>query len=70
MTGEEFRAARRLLGLSQREVAAWLRLASNGDRQVRRWEDGDQAVTGPVSLAMEAFMDGWRPADHGENRHG
>jgi DNA-binding transcriptional regulator YiaG len=53
--------ARQQLGLTQRELAALLRMGRNGERQVRRWEDGDVPISGPASVALEALLSGWRP---------
>ena len=61
-TPESIKAARAQMGLTQRELAKALRLRDNGERQVRRWEDGDVPISGPASLAIEALLSGWRPA--------
>lgn len=53
MTAAELLAHRRALGLSQPQLARALGLkGDNGARTVRRWESGDQAITGPVALAV------------------
>lgn len=62
MTADEVKAARRSLGLSINELAELLRMGGNGSRQVRRWEDGEIPVSGPASVAIEALLTGWRPA--------
>jgi DNA-binding transcriptional regulator YiaG len=51
MTGDEFKSIRQGLGLSFDELAAKLRMAS--DRPLRRFEDGSQDVSGPISILME-----------------
>lgn len=51
MTPETFRAIRIAAGMSVRELAAWLRIED--PRTIRRWEDGERPVSGPVSLLME-----------------
>lgn len=61
MSPEGIKAARRELALSQRELASALRMGPNGERQVRRWEDGEIPVSGPASVAIEALLSGWRP---------
>ena len=49
MTPEEFRAARDRLGLSLSELARALNV---NPRTVCRWQDGSQAVPGPVAAAI------------------
>lgn len=61
MTAADLKAARKTLGLTQRGLAAILRMGANGERQVRRWEDGEVPVSGPASVAIEALLAGWRP---------
>lgn len=56
MTPAEIRAARKILGLSQSGLAEALRLGPNGERTIRRWEQGDIAVTGPASVAIELLL--------------
>lgn len=58
----EVKAARAKLQLTQTELAAMLRMGANGQRQVRRWEDGEVPVSGPASVAIEALLTGWRPS--------
>lgn len=48
-----FKAARKALGMSQREIAAALRVSDG--RTVRRWEAGDRDVPGPAEVAV-AYM--------------
>jgi DNA-binding transcriptional regulator YiaG len=62
MSPDDVRDARKALGVSQAGLAELLRAGKNGDRQVRRWEDGDLTVSGPASVAIEALLSGWRPA--------
>lgn len=61
MTAAELKAARQALGISQPGLATLLRMGANGARQVRRWEDGEIPISGPASVAIEAFLSGWRP---------
>jgi hypothetical protein len=56
--GATLRAARQRLGLSADGLASRLRLGSNGDRTVRRWEAGEVPVSGPAQVAIELFLDG------------
>ena len=55
MTPKQFKRARRMLGLSQPELADLLGIAS--DRTLRRWEAGQMDIPGPVLLAMELIME-------------
>lgn len=52
MTPEQVKAARKKLGLSQRGLAEQLRMGLNGERQVRRWEDGETPISGPAQVAL------------------
>lgn len=58
-TAEHLQAARASLGLTQAALATVLR--ASGGRIVRKWEGGKQPVPGPVGVAMEALLSGWRP---------
>lgn len=57
----EIKAARKQLGLSVRELSDVLRMGENGGRKIQRWESGDDPITGPASVAIEALLSGWRP---------
>lgn len=61
MTSDEFRIARGNLGLTTRGMASILRFGANGDRRVRRIENGEIEISGPVEVAIEALIDGWWP---------
>lgn len=63
MTASELKAARKQLGMSISELAQMLRMGSGGARKVQRFEAGDEPVTGPVSVAVEALISGWRPGN-------
>jgi DNA-binding transcriptional regulator YiaG len=65
MQPDEVKSARKELGLSQAGLAAALRMGKNGERQVRRWEEGETAISGPASVALEALQSGWRPSNVG-----
>jgi DNA-binding transcriptional regulator YiaG len=63
MTPDAIRAARRQLRLTQSGLAAALRLANpdtNGKRTIRNWETGSTPISGPASVALEAFLSGWK----------
>jgi transcriptional regulator with XRE-family HTH domain len=56
MLGEELQRVRLQLGMTQAELGEALRLggAETAERTIRRWENKkDQAVSGPVQLAVE-----------------
>lgn len=59
MTPAEFRAARKSFGLTQAALAADLGLKDG--RTIRRWESGERPIPGPVCIAIEALLTGWRP---------
>lgn len=71
-TPESLKAARRQLGWSVYQLARALRMAPEdstrddqqgkkaGDR-IREMEDGRRDISGPVSVAVEAFLAGFRP---------
>ena len=50
MTPAQFTAARKRLGLSAEEMAAFLRLKDG--RSVRRYEDGSREISGPITVAI------------------
>ena len=58
MTPAEARAARAALGLSQQGLAEALRLGQNGERTIRRWEQGEIPITGPATVAIELMLKG------------
>jgi hypothetical protein len=65
MTGEELKAARLALGLSQEEFAQLVRVSSG--RTVRKWEDGERQIPGPVTVLVALFLDcadAWRCRCH------
>lgn len=51
MTPATFRAIRLRAGLTQSQLARFLRISDL--RTVRKWEAGERAISGPVSLLME-----------------
>ena len=56
MTPATFKAIRQQLGLTQTELAAFLRISDR--RTVRYWETGDRSISGPVSFLMELLEAG------------
>lgn len=68
MSPEEFKLARKQLGLTVRDMAAALRLSeTNGYRTVRRMESGEIEVSGPISVAVEAMLSGYVWIDEDED---
>ena len=63
MTPYQLAQARQALGWSVTRLANALRLRDGGPRRVRAMESGDNPISGPVSVAVEAYLDGWRPRD-------
>ncbi len=70
MTPDAVRGARATLGemwgkgrpLKASELGRALGLAGDEPGQtVLRWERGKVQITGPASLLIQAFLDGWRP---------
>ena len=73
MTSEEFKTARKQLGMTVRQMADALRLSTtNGYRMIRRIESGEIAVSGPISVAVEAMLAGfvWVEDDMFEENEG
>lgn len=56
MAPAEFKAIRLRAGLTQSQLAAFLRISDR--RAVRYWEAGERAISGPVSLLMEMLDKG------------
>ena len=68
-TGRDLMNARDRLGWSQAELGDALRLA--GDRRhrgtrIRDMENGSRPVTGPIAVAVESFLAGFRPDGFGD----
>jgi transcriptional regulator with XRE-family HTH domain len=51
MTPATFKAIRQRKGMTQLELAKFLRISDG--RTIRRYEAGDREVSGPVSFLME-----------------
>lgn len=62
MQPRDISLARRALGLTQSGLAERLRMGANGERAIRRWERGEQPITGPASVAIKLLLE--------RNRHG
>lgn len=63
-TPDDLKAARQELGWSLRHLAQALRLAGTPEKaatRVREMEDERRDISGPVAVAVEAFLTGWRP---------
>lgn len=60
MTGEELRAARITIGLTQTQLGE---LLGYGRMHVQQMESGRKAIIKPVAIVIEALLDEWRPAD-------
>jgi len=61
---DDFRKARDQLGMSASQLAKTLRMGRGADRTIRRYESGQSPVPGPVSVAVEALMTGFRPEEY------
>jgi DNA-binding transcriptional regulator YiaG len=57
MTSAEFKCARLRLGLTQSQMGKALRLSGDPARSVRKWEQGEREISGPVSLAVEHLLE-------------
>lgn len=56
MTPDDFREARRKLGLTASKLATALELGADGGRTVRRWEHGERGIPGPVAVALRYML--------------
>lgn len=57
-TGPQFRMAQDEIGWTNVRLARALGVS---EEAVCRWRNGRRRVPGPVMLAMQALVDGWRP---------
>ena len=55
MTPNEFKKSRKKLGLSQAELATMLGIS--GDRTIRKWEEGERTLPGPVIVLMGLILE-------------
>lgn len=56
MSPADFKAARLRLGMTQAQFARALKLGRTGERSVRRYEDGERRVPGPVEVAVGMML--------------
>lgn len=56
MTPAAFKSIRKRAGMTIRGLADLLRISD--EKTIRRYERGDRAISGPVSLLMEMLDDG------------
>lgn len=62
--GRDLKRARKILGWTVNELSDTLRLSpGTGNRTIRRMEAGDNHVTGPICVAVEAFLAGFIPEE-------
>lgn len=62
MNGTELKAARKELGWSLADMADALRLSeASGRDSIRKMESGKINISGPISVAVEAFLAGYIP---------
>lgn len=62
--GRDLKRARKILGWTINDMADTLRLSQcTGNRTIRRMEAGDSYVTGPICVAVEAFLAGFIPEE-------
>lgn len=62
--GTDLHAARKELGWSLGDMAEALRLApASGRDTIRKMESGKINVTGPITVAVEAFLAGYIPEE-------
>lgn len=54
MTPKQLKSVRQKFGLSQAELALLIGVAS--DRTVRRWEEGERDIPGPVIVLMQLLL--------------
>lgn len=62
MNGAELKEARKELGWSLADMADALRLSeASGRDSIRKMESGKINISGPISVAIEAFLAGYIP---------
>ena len=62
--GTHLKQAREAMGWSPSDMARALRLAgdrSQGEKRVREMEAGKRMISGPVTVAVESFLHGFKP---------
>ena len=69
MTPAQLKKARRKLGLTPSEMGVMLGYKEGGARcQIHHMEHGRKNITPPVGRLVEAYLDGYRPADWPDER--
>lgn len=65
LTSDDMLKARHALGMTQEQLCDALRIKSrNRTQTIRRWESGEIRPPGPVTVAMEALLTGFRACYH------
>ena len=62
--GPHLQQAREAMGWTHGDLARALRLAGDpeqGEKRVREMESGRRQITGPVAVAVESFLRGFKP---------
>jgi len=62
---DELRLARQVLGWSHDQMGRALKLAGGPEKaaaRVKEMEAGRREISGPVQVAVEALLSGWRPS--------
>ena len=65
----ELKVARQILGWDALTMARALRLVGTPEKleaRIQAMEAGKRDISGPVQVAMEAFLSGWRPTGWSE----
>ena len=68
MTPQEFKEARRTLGLSASKLAQALKVSDG--RTIRRWEAGDRDIPGPAIVAINFMLKAKRKSPNPIRRAG
>lgn len=53
----EFKAARKVLGFSQRSLAEAWNMGANGGRSIRRWESDERPLNPIAAYAIQMMLD-------------
>ena len=56
LTPEEFRTARKALGMTQHRLAEALGMGRWGFQSVGKWERGEKPIPTPVALAIQGML--------------
>lgn len=65
-TKEDFSKAKSALGMTGSQLAKVLRMGKGADRTIRRYESGETPIPGPLSVAVEALLTGFRPEEYND----